>query len=338
MANPSNSNDRAYSNHHRQSSGAAHQLPSMLAAYLGYLESHHYAPSTVRKRRQHLDLFLQWCQLRELGSVLEVDRSVLERYQRHLACRLSRSHPSQGRPTSIRYQHEQLVSLRGWFRWLTRQRHLLYNPAAELELPRVPQRLPATMLSEADVGALLSEPDCSRPLGVRDRSILETLYSSGLRRMELAGMTLGELDLDRAVVCVRLGKGGKDRLVPLGDRAVGWLQRYLGEVRPQLVVEPHEQGVYLTRYGRPFADTSLSLLVGRYVRRALAGKAGSCHLLRHAMASGMLDGGSDIRFIQAMLGHADISTTQLYTHASIGKLQEVHRRTHPAERRRGRSE
>jgi integrase/recombinase XerD len=304
-----------------------------LAAYLQWLTAHHYASDTVKKRRQQLQQLLDWCELREVRSTLAVNRELLERYQGHLARRPSQSHTSKGGPTSIRYQHEQLVSLRSWFRWLTRQRYLLYNPAAELELPRVPERLPSTILSEQDVDAILREPDVQRPLGVRDRSMLETFYSSGLRRMELAGLTMPEVDLENRLMCVRQGKRRKDRLVPLGERARRWLERYLVEVRPQLLVNPDEQAVYLTRYGAGFAATSLSLLVGRYVRRALAGKAGSCHILRHAMASGMLDHGADVRVIQSLLGHASITTTQLYTHTSIAQLQRVHDSTHPAEQR-----
>ena len=177
---------------------------------------------------------------------------------------------------------------------------------------------------------MLRQPNPQKVLGLRDRAILETFYSTGVRRLELASLKLVDLDLQRATALIRLGKGKKDRFIPLGDRAAAWIAKYVAESRPQLVRGPDDQTVFLSHAHRPFSLDHLTTLVGHYVDAARIGKHGSCHLFRHTMATLMLEGGADIRFIQAMLGHADLRTTQIYTHVAIRQLQEVHRATHPA--------
>jgi integrase/recombinase XerD len=151
-----------------------------------------------------------------------------------------------------------------------------------------------------------------------------------MRRLELASLQLWDLDLERSTVTIRQGKGKKDRIIPLGDRTALWIAKYLEESRPKLVAEPDEQIVFLSNAGERFSLDHLTDLVGRYVDEAEIGKRGACHLFRHTMATLMLEGGADIRFIQAMLGHADLKTTQIYTHVAIRQLQEIHRATHPA--------
>ncbi len=154
-----------------------------------------------------------------------------------------------------------------------------------------------------------------------------------MRRLELASLKLWDLDLERATATIRLGKGKKDRFIPLGDRAAAWIARYLAESRSRLADEPDDKTVFLSNAGEPFSLDHLSDLVRGYVDAADIGKRGACHLFRHTMATLMLEGGADIRFIQAMLGHADLKTTQIYTHVAIRQLQEIHRATHPAQRK-----
>jgi integrase/recombinase XerD len=165
--------------------------------------------------------------------------------------------------------------------------------------------------------------------GLRDRAILETLYSTGMRRLELTHLKLYDVDLARGTVMIRQGKGRKDRLIPIGSRACAWIQKYLDEVRPQLVIRSDERALFVTDYGEPFERNRLSDLVKKYMRHAGIAH-GSCHALRHACATHMLENGADIRFIQALLGHAELSTTQIYTQVAIGKLKEIHAATHPA--------
>jgi integrase/recombinase XerD len=167
---------------------------------------------------------------------------------------------------------------------------------------------------------------------VRDRSLLETLYSTGIRRMEAVRLGVFDVDLPRGAMTVRQGKGRKDRVVPMGARAAAWVEKYVQEVRPLFVMEPDPGALFLTEDGDPITPSRLTQMVRRYVDRAELGKRGSCHLWRHTCATLMLENGADIRFIQEMLGHADLSTTQIYTQVSIKKLQETHAATHPGAR------
>jgi integrase/recombinase XerD len=173
-------------------------------------------------------------------------------------------------------------------------------------------------------------PNTQKASGIRDKAILELLYSTGIRRTELCNLEMVDLSLGGLTVFVRKGKGGKDRLLPLGERAAKWIQHYLDHVRTELLLSIHEPHVFLTDYGEPFSESRLGDKVKRYLRKSEIDVPGSCHLLRHAMATHMMENGADIRYIQAMLGHSDLSTTEIYTHVSIRKLQEVHAATHPA--------
>jgi integrase/recombinase XerD len=165
---------------------------------------------------------------------------------------------------------------------------------------------------------------------VRDRAILEVFYSTGIRRVELCHLQLQDIALSRLTLYVKNGKGGKDRLLPLGARAGLWIAEYLQKVRPQLTVDEQNHTLFLNDYGEMFSDNKLGDKVKRLLKQAGITVPGACHLLRHAMATHMLENGADIRFIQVMLGHAQLDTTQIYTHVSIRKLQEVHALTHPA--------
>jgi integrase/recombinase XerD len=191
-------------------------------------------------------------------------------------------------------------------------------------------RLPKAVLTAAEADRVIEQSNVHDPLGLRDRAILETLYSTGMRRIEMVNLKLWDLDLERGTVTIRQGKGKKDRIIPIGDRAAAWVRKYLDESRPKLVSEPDDQVVFLSNAGEPFSLDYLTEMVRDYVENSGVGKQGACHLFRHTMATLMLEGGADIRFIQAMLGHADLRTTQIYLHVAIRQLQEIHRATHPA--------
>ena len=306
-----------------------HGMASWIAHYLEWFRSHNYSDSTVNNRESYLMLFCKWCEERGITRPSEVTKPILERYQRHL---YHYRKPQNGQPLSFRSQHSRLVPIRAFFKWLTRQNVLLYNPASELELPRLEHRLPKHVLSEREAHAVLMQADTSDPLGIRDRAILETLYSTGMRRMELVNLALYDLDLDRGTLMVRQGKGKKDRMVPIGERAAVWIEKYRSDVRHQLVVEPDDGTLFLTAEGARFSLDGMTSLARNYVLAADTGKRGACHLFRHTMATQMLENGADIRFIQQMLGHAKLETTQIYTQVSIRKLQEIHRATHPTAR------
>ncbi len=301
-------------------------MVAMLGKHLVALAARNYSPYTIRNRRVHIGFFLDWCAERSINEPVDVTRTVLESYQRYLL----HYRKSNNEPLSFRSQHARLVPLRVWFKWMAREHYLLHNPASELELPRTGHRLPKAVLSIDEAERVLAQPNVADVLGLRDRAILETLYSTGMRRLELATLKLHDLDLERGTLFIRLGKGQKDRIIPIGDRAARWMAKYLETSRPHLASEPDDRTVFLSNAGETMTLDYLTQLVATHVDAAELGKRGACHLFRHTMATLMLEGGADIRFIQAMLGHADLKTTQIYTQVSIRQLQEIHRATHPA--------
>lgn len=312
----------------------AHKQIDLLAGKLlvRYMEEHFewmqvtgYSADTVRARRQHIRKFISWIDERGIDSPTQITRPMVERYQRHLFY----YRKSDGQPLSIGMQMQYLASLKLWFKWLTRAHHILANPAADLDLPRQPKRLPGRILSRQEVQAVLSEADPASVQGLRDRALLELLYATGIRRSEAASLDLYAPQLLRGVLWVRHGKGGHQRVVPLGTRATAWLEKYLTESRPQLLAA-NTQALFLSDYGAPMRADQIADKVRRYMEFAGIHKGGATHLLRHACATHMLEGGADIRFIQAMLGHTSLETTEIYTHVSIDKLIEVHRATHPS--------
>ena len=298
----------------------------MKESYLEWMREKNYSPATISSRDAYLRYFVQWCDDRSLTRPNEITKPILERYQRYLYTYRKEN----GEPMTIRSQHARVVPLRAFFKWLCRQNHLLYNPASELELPRLEKRLPKHILSHQEAETILNQADLSTPFGMRDRAILEVLYSTGLRRMEIANLKLHDLDSDRGTLMVRQGKGKKDRMIPIGDRAILWIEKYVEAVRPSLVGLVDDGTLFLTNLNEPFTPNRLTQLVRDYVKDSEIGKQGACHLFRHTCATLMHENGADIRFIQQLLGHADLSTTQIYTQVAIRKLKEIHTATHPA--------
>lgn len=301
-------------------------LYHQMLPFLDWMRIRNYSEQTVKHREQHLRDFIAWCDERGLSHPQEITRPILERYQRYL--HLYRK--SDGQTLSGRSQHMRLVPVRLWFRWLVRTRRILSNPAADLDMPRIEKRLPKHILTAAEAEKILNGAEPATALGLRDRAILETLYSTGIRRTELCNLHMHDIDFDRGTLMVRQGKGKKDRLLPIGERALAWIARYRDAARPQWALAVDDGTLFLTQRGEAIDPRYLSELARDYIRAADIGKTGSCHLFRHTMATLMLENGADLRFIQVMLGHAELSTTQIYTQVAINKLKEVHTLTHPA--------
>ncbi|MBP0595969.1 site-specific tyrosine recombinase XerC [Paraburkholderia sp. LEh10] len=305
------------------------EMPSTWAAYLHahaeWLRMMAYSETTVKAGHNALVDFVRWCALRSIDRPQQLTLKVLEQYQRSLFLYRKAS----GEPLSTGGQVQRLQTLKRFGRWLAREGYLPFNPASELSMPRMGQRLPRSILSVAEIGRMLAQADVMTPTGLRNRAIVEVLYSTGLRRSEMAGLSTHDVDHARRLVMVREGKGRRDRLVPIGKRALGWLDRYVLEAREELTTGGH-QAMWVTDFGEPMDASYLAHIVKRMMESAGIRKTGSCHLLRHAMATHMLDNGADTRFIQAMLGHASLSSTQIYTMVSVEKLKQIHAVTHPA--------
>lgn len=281
-------------------------------------------------RDYHLRRFVRWCAAKSIDGPKSVSSDHISEYQHHVYDTVKRN----GERLAVSTRVQRLVPLRVLFRWLLRQRLVGADPTSDLELPAPARRLPSCVLSIDDVERVNASTVGRGQRGIRDRAILETLYSTGLRRNEIARLKIQDVDLANGILFVNHGKGSRDRYVPLGTRAAVWITRYLTEVRPLLAGRPDDDTLFLHECGEPFIRHRLSDLVKRYLRAAGVERTGACHLFRHAMATHMLDNGADVRHLQLILGHASLSTTALYTHVSIRQLKAVHARTHPAERRR----
>lgn len=317
----------------RETSSEAVTGERYIRAHLDYLRARNYAEDTIIFKEMALRSFAAWCAERGIVRLTEVTRPVLQRYQRHLYHTISR----RGKPMSAGAQFNRLMAVKVFFRFLTRENVLLYNPASELEMPKLEKRLPKDVLTVEETERVLSQPDITTPIGIRDRAILEVFYSTGIRRAELVDLERNCLNTARGIVAVRQGKGKKDRFVPIGERAVLWLEKYLADVRPAFETTDRNT-LFLDETGLKMRKDRLSEAVRRYIERSGIGKQGRCHLFRHTMATLMLENGADIRYIQQMLGHAHLQTTEIYTHVSILKLQQVHALTHPARLPNGKAE
>lgn len=218
-------------------------------------------------------------------------------------------------------------SLKRFFGWLRRQNLRADDPTSALAAPRVPRALPHS-LSENEVERLLAAPDISEPLGLRDRAMLELLYASGLRVSELIGLQFGQINLAQGVLRVT-GKGNKDRLVPIGDEAIVWLSRYLREARPALLGRRASTHVFVTERGDGMTRQAFWYRIKLHARQAGLTRLPSPHTLRHAFATHLLNHGADLRVLQMLLGHADLSTTQIYTYVATTRLKALHAQHHP---------
>lgn len=305
-------------------------LRQHVLAWLESLAAAGYSTRTVEGYRERLLPFLTWCEARGVTAAPQVSLAVLEGWQRWL-----RSYrKADGYLLAVNGQLHRLSAIRMLFRWLLKRHVILYNPAEGLELPKEERRLPSQVLSEGETRAVLASQEVESPVGLRNRAILELMWSTGLRRMEVAGLMLRDVDAGRGVVNVHQGKGHKDRVVPVGDAALGWLQRYVEGVRPRMAARYDSGHLFLTQRGKGLALSTLTALAGHAIRaQAQLEKAGACHIFRHSMATQMLENGADTRHIQAMLGHEKLETTQVYTRVAIGHLKKVHEQTHPAERK-----
>ena len=301
-------------------------FPRLTGEFCEHMAARGYSERTIGNRRHMLSFLVAWLAERGITRPAEVTRPVLESYQRHLF----RYRKTTGDPLSFRSQSQRLLAVRAFYKWAARQRHVLHNPASEIELPRAERRLPRPALTAAEAELVLAQPDLSELTGIRDRAMLEVLYSTGIRRAELAHLAVTDIDHERATLLVRQGKGRKDRLIPVGERALAWVRKYLAEARPKLAASGDDGTLFLTAAGTGFTLDTLTRLAAGYVKASGVPKTGACHLFRHTMATLMLEGGADIRYIQAMLGHAELSTTQIYAQVSVRALQAIHSATHPA--------
>ena len=273
------------------------------------------AASSLSSYRRDLQAWAAWLGTRGL---LEADRGDVEGW-------LADQFRAKAKATSV---SRRLSALRRFYRLQLERAVVREDPTARVRSPKQPRRLPK-LLSEAQVEALLAAPATETTLGLRDRAMLETLYATGLRVSELVGLRLSQVSVNTGVVRV-VGKGSTERLVPLGDEAVEWLQRYSKEARPTLAGDAKNECVFLTNRHTPLTRQAFWALIKRYaIKSGIAPAALSPHVLRHAFATHLLNHGADLRVVQLLLGHADITTTTIYTHVARERLKQLHAQHHP---------
>ncbi len=273
--------------------------------------------NTLDSYRRDLRQFAAWLEAKDGCDLLAAGQSQIQDYLAHKFRTKARA------TTAARL----LSSLKRFYRHAVRQNLIAADPTLRIEAPKLPRSLPKT-LTEADVESLLAAPPVDAPLGLRDRAMLEVLYASGLRVSELVTLKTPQISRDMGVVRV-LGKGSKERLVPLGEEALGWLERYLRESRPALLGQRVSDALFVTARAAGMTRQSFWHLLKRYALQAGLHKPISPHTLRHAFATHLLNHGADLRVVQLLLGHSDISTTQIYTHVARERMKQLHAKHHP---------
>ena len=273
--------------------------------------------NTLAAYRNDLNQFALWLEQNKVSNLLSAERAQLMDY---LALRSEQQR-------SPRSSARLLSSLRRFYTWCRREHLIEEDPTRLLAAPKLGRSLPDT-LSEEEVEKLLDAPDCKTSRGLRDRSMLEMLYATGLRVTELVSLQLHQVNLRQGVVRVT-GKGQKERLVPMGEVAIDWLRRYLQEARPELAVADMSEALFLTNRKSSMTRQAFWYLIKRYARQVGIQAPLSPHTLRHAFATHLLNHGADLRAVQMLLGHSNISTTQIYTHVARARLQALHAQHHP---------
>jgi len=275
------------------------------------------ARNTLESYRRDLAQFAAWLVARDGTSLLAATHADLLGFLGHRVQRRAKA------TTASR----ELSSLKRFYRYALRQGKIAADPTLNIDSPKLPRALPKS-LTEQDVESLLGAPQVEDVLGLRDRTMLETLYASGLRVSELVTLKLPQVSQDMGVVRV-MGKGSKERLVPLGEEALAWIRRYLKEGRPALLGARPSEALFVTTRGEGMTRQAFWYLIKRYAARAGLNLSLSPHTLRHAFATHLLNHGADLRVVQLLLGHSDISTTQIYTHVARERLKRLHAKHHP---------
>ena len=311
------------------------RMELLLERFVEAMKSWGWSPRSIPSYSHNVSLFLVWLEKEtDVGDLAQVTAEVLSAYQTSLLSAEVRRGKEVRRP-SVATQHARLVPLKRFFRFLCEEGRLLVDPASGLRLPRKRRGLPRALLSPREAMRLCEAAGGPAPMGLRDRAMLEVLYASGLRNAELRALDLADFDGAAGILTVRRGKGGKDRAVPLGEAACEAVRAWVKEGREALRKGKETERLFLTVNGHPLDPLAVVNVVKRAARAAGITKEVRPHALRHACATHMLRGGADIRHIQELLGHASLSTTEIYTRVSIGDLVAVHKRFHPRERGRG---
>lgn len=285
------------------------------------------ANDTIRTNKYGLRKFCIWCFDRNIHLINDINTSLMDDYMEYLN---SYRKPKDNQPYCAATKYALLLVIQTFITKMHNRELLCTNKLQYMDLPKVGRPLPKAIFSEAEVEKILEQPLLFGLKGMRDRVILETFFATGIRRAELRQLDVGDIDLEQQLVRVIKGKGGREYILPISDRACEWIVFYLAKLRPKLSKGSFSSVLFLNDKGEKYRANALSDMASHYVRLAGFKRAGSCHLFRHSTATIMLNNGADIRHVQEMLGHANITSTQIYTFVSRSKLTEVYNKTHPS--------
>jgi integrase/recombinase XerD len=282
--------------------------------------------STVYSKKILLAHFIKFLDSIAIQTIQQIDMHVLEEFRRHI----HRHRKKDGQPLDIATQCARLMAVTKFLTVMDYYDVIDGTYAKKFRLPRIPRRLPKNIPTVSDIEQLLNQAVIMGDFGTRNRAIIEIFYATGIRRIELVNLNIKDVDFQRQILTVREGKNKNDRNVPIARRALDWINRYLKEQRPGLASLSSGDALFLSEAGQRMKPHKVTDMVTKCVNRSGIDKKGSCHLLRHATATEMLRHGADIRQVQEMLGHSDISSTQIYAHVTINDLNKVYYNTHPA--------
>jgi integrase/recombinase XerD len=296
--------------------------------FLEELQVRNYSARTIEDYGYHLNLWLEFARQKKLSRLSSIPDSALAQFQRWLYYKPTRTGGARG----VLNQNAVLAALKSFFRFLKAEGLIVHDPAAALEYARQPKSLPRNVLTPQEARKILEAVDPSTPLGNRDRAILEVFYATGIRREELRSLTVADLNLGEGLLRITLGKGARDRVVPLGAVAVKALESYLRDARPRLLSASRTDRLFLSYRGNPIDPHTLGSLVKERARAAQIKKHVTPHVWRHTCATHLVQNHANLRHVQDLLGHRSLSTTERYLRLTITDLKEAHSKCHPRER------
>jgi len=303
-------------------------LQRLVDAYKRSLEARNLSKLHIKATDKRVTMFIAYLQTIGITHVDGITKEALKSYQVENYHAIN----SKGKPNSIMYQNMMLSSVKGFLRFLKEEGFIVSDPSRGVEYAKAPKRLPRGVMSPAEAKKVIHAPDIKSVIGYRDRTILEVLYSTAIRKSELNNLTLSDVDYHEGLLSIISGKGGHDRVVPVGRIACRYLENYIKSVRPVLIKDPYDNHLFLSARGRKLSKNTLWELVRKYAKKAKVTKDVYPHCFRHSCATSMLKNKADIRVIQELLGHASLTSTQVYTHLAITDLKEIHARCHPREK------
>jgi len=301
--------------------------------YLAWLAATRYAGASIKTYGTDIKWFLRYLEARGIDRIADVTAETLADYS--LRLREQRNTVHEGEKIGLPHIAHRLFAIKRFFGWLAEQMIILADPAEDLELPRLPATLPRTILTQKEAQRLVDAPDLKSPVGYCDKALLETAYSTGIRSSELFRLKVTDFDPKNRTLFVKEGKGGKDRILPLPVISAGYLKEYIERVRPKFAKAlKHDNGVlFLTWTGSPLYPNGMTKIFKRTTKTAGIDKRVTCLVLRHSIASHLLENGMDIRYIQEFLGHEKLRTTQIYSKVTLDGLRKMYNKFHPQEKR-----